>query len=155
MSTHLIFKMLKNSAFKMILALFIFLSNSGITSGQSQETPYKTSFETLQTLCDNILLRDTSIIRSVSTNYGYEVLMKERGMEQLYVDALFWKNAMETGRVFVSEKIESEEEYKLLVEGIPYEIMVITSYGVDQLMLIEKLTFIWEENEWKFAYFSE
>ncbi|MFT4987186.1 MAG: hypothetical protein ACI81Y_001810 [Glaciecola sp.] len=144
-----------------ILMVFIISTITGFTqdvemvSKGDVKIDMSSSIASLYELCEAIRENNTDVIMKLTTIEGYEAIVSHRGLFNLQIDVLFWQEAIDNGRVLITEKIESEREFVLLNGRQPYEILCIHSYSADKLMLIEKLTFVYEDDHWKFFLFSE
>jgi len=72
-----------------------------------------TSLLSLKQMCMAIAENDVPRLKKLTTEEGLEAIISDRGLASLQIDILFWMDAMENGRIYVSEKIESEKEYIL------------------------------------------
>ncbi len=139
----------------LVLVVYSFTSFSQPKNiNQNAPLDMSTPFANFKQLCNAITKNDRETIARLTTEEGYRVICEERGVQSLQIDVIFWLAALEDGQIFSSEKIESEKEFLLLQDVEEYQILCVNSLSGDKYTLIEKLTFIKEDGQWKFLLFS-
>ncbi len=130
----------------------IFTCNqNGDTIVLQKEIAYdlSTPQKSLQTLCAVLQLQDTVELKKVVSSFGYEVLMKERGLKKLKANAVAWLAAIRAKSISI--KYQSKET----ANEIPYIFLEVVAKispktGTSDVMSFSKAK---SSNEWKFVLF--